>query len=317
MPKLPALDRMFITAAWLQSIIYGVNCVLFGVCMYAIFRKKRAHWIIPLSCIYHFSIATVHNIISLIYALRALTNPAVISVPDGSTLYFARVTVLSMTMIGLYIFNVVILHLLLIWRLYLVWDHNLILAIAMLILEIAHFSTGIGAWAMAIRFGVVLTRDSVALLKADLAFNIVLTVCLTSLIAYRLWRAGKDTFGLTGHNAYKPAVYTIIQCGAIYTSSIVVVCALHLSGSRAGVMADYVGIQFATLTPLLLIATLSLGMRLGERDEAQDIVELTFAHPVQVNIAEEIHTCHDDTMDPRPIRRNQSLPTYSDTEKEH
>jgi hypothetical protein len=105
---------------------------------------------------------------------------------------------------------------------------------------------------MVIRFGVVLTPTSKALLKADLTFNIVLTICLTSGIAYRLWRAGKNTFGLTGHNAYRPAIYTIIQCGAIYTSSIVVVCALHLSGSPAGVMADYVGVQLAVSTSVIL-----------------------------------------------------------------
>ncbi|KAG2037419.1 hypothetical protein BDR03DRAFT_1010682 [Suillus americanus] len=82
-------------------------------------------------------------------------------------------------------------------------------------------------------------------------------------------------------------------------------------------MANYVGVQFATLTPLLLIANLHLSVTHGEHDEAPDIVEPTFAQPVQVNIAEEIHTCRDDTMDPRPTWRNQSLPTYGDTEKGH
>jgi hypothetical protein len=67
----------------------------------------------------------------------------------------------------------------------------------------------------------------------------------TSGIAYCLWRTGKNAVGLTSHNIYKPAIYTIIQCGAIYTSSIVVVCALHLARSPAGVMADYVGVQLA------------------------------------------------------------------------
>lgn len=101
---------------------------------------------------------------------------------------------------------------------------------------------------MIIRFGVFLSPTSEALLKADLTLNIALTISLTSGIAYRLWRAGKNAVGLTSHNIYKPAIYTIIQCGAIYTSSIVVVCALHLSGHPAGVMADYVGVQLAVST---------------------------------------------------------------------
>ncbi|KAG1799735.1 uncharacterized protein HD556DRAFT_61722 [Suillus plorans] len=263
--SLPALDRMFITSVWLQCIIYGVNCVLFGVCMYAIFiRNKRAHWIVPFSCIFHFSMATAHIIISFLYALHGLTDPAVISVPNGSTLYFASVTALWSTMTGLYLFNVLVLHFLLIWRFYLVWNRNLILAIILLILEVGHLSTALAAWSVVTHSRVTFASAAWALATADFIFNLVLTICLTSGIAYRLWRAGADTFDLTGHNAYKPAIYTIIQCGAIYTSSIVVICVLRLSGKPAGLVAPYVGIQFATLTPLLLIVSLKFGVRHDE-----------------------------------------------------
>ncbi|KAG1776967.1 hypothetical protein EV702DRAFT_1104532 [Suillus placidus] len=307
---LPALDRMFITSAWL-------HCVLFGVYIYAMsIRKRRAHWIIPLSCICHFSIATAHNILSLFYALQGLTNPAIIFVTDGSILYISRVTALSMTMIGLYLLNVGIIFL----SFYLVWDHNLILTAVMLILEAGHLATAVASWSVVVRLGFFFRPAFDALLKADFILNLVLTICLTSGIAYRLWRAGKDTFGLTGHNAYKPAIYTIIQCGAIYTSSIIVVCALHLSGSPAAVMGDYVGVQVATLTPLLLIVNLSLGVTHGEHGETSDTAEPTFAQPaqpVQVSITQETHTHPDDTMELRPTRRNQSLRTYGDDEKGH
>ncbi|KAG2153726.1 uncharacterized protein EDB93DRAFT_211319, partial [Suillus bovinus] len=100
-----------------------------------------------------------------------------------------------------------------------------------------------------------------------------------------------------GHNAYKPAIYTIIQCGTIYTISIVVVCALQLSGNPAGLMATHVGVQFATLTPLLLITDIR-GTRREHDDDPPDTVEPTFARPVEVNIAEEIHTHPRETCDP-------------------
>ncbi|KAG2062649.1 hypothetical protein BDR04DRAFT_1040026, partial [Suillus decipiens] len=239
--------RMFITSLWLASMIYGMHayapCVLFGVCIYAIFiRKKGAHWIVPVSCVYHFSLATANNIISLLYALQGLTNPAIISVPDGSTSFFARATALSMTMVGLYTLNV-ILEIGHFCRLvYLSW-----LAVQVLILPPC-VATAVASLSMAIRFGVISTSDSENLLTACFTFNLVLTICLTSGIAYRLWRAGKDIFGLTSHNVYKPAIYTIIQCGAIYTSSIVVVCVLFLARKPASVMSTYVGIQLAVST---------------------------------------------------------------------
>ncbi|KAG1904262.1 uncharacterized protein F5891DRAFT_1013668 [Suillus fuscotomentosus] len=261
----PAVDRMFITSVWLQCIIYGAykfNCVLFGVCMYVIFiRNKSAHWIVPLSCIFHFSMATVHIIISFLYALQGLTDPAVISVPYGSTLYFASVTALWSTMTGLYLFNVLVLHFLLIWRFYLVWNRNLVATIILLILEVGHLATALAAWGMVTHSREIDEPIALHVATALFILNIVLTIYLTSGIAYRLWRAGADTFDLTGHNAYKPAIYTIIQCGALYTSSIVVICILRLSGKPAGLVAPYVGIQFATLTPLLLIVSLKFGVR--------------------------------------------------------
>ncbi|KAG1746138.1 hypothetical protein EDB19DRAFT_379798 [Suillus lakei] len=315
--SLPAMDRIFVTSAWLQSIIYGVNCVLFGVCMYAMFhRHKRAHWTIPASCIFHFSIATAHNILSLFYALQGLTNPAIISVPDGSILYFLRITALSMTMSGLYILNVLVLNLLLIWRLYLVWNRNLILAIVMLIVEAVHLAIAIASWAVIIRFGVVFSTTFEALLKACFTLNLALTISLTSGIAYRLWRAGKDVCGLTDHNAYRAAIYTIIECGAIYTSSIVVLCAMNLSGSDVGIMANYVGIQIATLAPLLLIASLSLDLH-GENNETLNTMGPIFTQPVQVNITEEIRTYPDDTTDSRPAWKNQRMRSCDDNEKGH
>ncbi|KAG2119937.1 uncharacterized protein F5147DRAFT_767401 [Suillus discolor] len=208
--------------------------------------------------------ATAHIIISFLYALQGLTNPAVISVPNGSTLYFASVTAFWSTLTGLYLFNVLVLHFLLIWRFYLVWNRNLILAIILLILEVGHLSTALAAWAIVTHSGVIFESTALHIATALFILNLVLTICLTTGIAYRLWRAGVDTFGLTGHNAYKPAIYTIIQCGEIYTSSIVVICVLRLSGKPAGLVAPYVGIQFATLTPLLLIVSLEFGVRHDE-----------------------------------------------------
>jgi hypothetical protein len=83
------------------------------------------------------------------------------------------------------------------------------------------------------------------LLKTGLALNLVITVTVTSGIAYRLWRAGRSVFDLTGHNVYKAAMYTIIESGALYTSSIIVLSALVIDNNLAGAMALNVNIQIA------------------------------------------------------------------------
>jgi hypothetical protein len=50
---------------------------------------------------------------------------------------------------------------------------------------------------------------------------------------------------MTGHHSYKVAIYTIIESGAIYTISIVVLCGLYQSGSEAGIFAINAATQIA------------------------------------------------------------------------
>ncbi|KAG2125409.1 hypothetical protein DEU56DRAFT_825489 [Suillus clintonianus] len=310
---LPAADRMSITSAWLESIVYGISCMLFSVCMHVLFnRGKRAHWVIPVSCFFHFSIATAHNICCLFRSLQAFTNPAIISVPNGSILYLLRPTTLALTMAALYIMNTFALNLLLIWRLYVVWNHNRILAIIMLILEAGRISTAVAAWAVVLRFRQVFSHTVFALSKTSFALDFVFTVSVTSGIAYRLWRAGKDVSHLTDHNAYKAVIYAFIECGAIYTSSILVLSALSMSGSLAGVMAIDVNVQIATLTPLLLLVSVSRS--LTKSDLHFDIpatTGLVFVRPVQVNMTEGICTHPVETMD-SSLRKTHSMRSYHD-----
>lgn len=86
---------------------------------------------------------------------------------------------------------------------------------------------------------------ALALGKASCAFYLALTISVTSGIAYRLWRAGQDVSDLTGHHSYKAAILTIIESGAIYTISIVVLCGLYQSGSEAGIFAINAATQIA------------------------------------------------------------------------
>ncbi|KAG2125451.1 hypothetical protein DEU56DRAFT_571469 [Suillus clintonianus] len=313
--SIPAVNRMFLIAAWLESIVY-VNCVLFVVCMYALFSgHKKVHWINASSCIYHISVATAHNIICLIVALQAFTNPAVISVPDGSSLYLLQYTGLTRAMTGLVILNAFGLNILLIWRLLVVYNYNRILGFVMVTLETGQFTLSIVEWVLIpIELGHI-SNTILALGKASCALDLALTISVTSGISYRLWRASRNVNGLTSSNAYKAAIYTIIESGAIYTASVVVVCALFQIDSNAGIIGVGVAVQISTLTPLFLIASISFGlMQRNTRSEAVITMGPTFARPIQVTITEEIRTHPIDTVDSssRSTGKSQSIRSYHD-----
>ncbi|OAX36821.1 hypothetical protein K503DRAFT_772138 [Rhizopogon vinicolor AM-OR11-026] len=313
---LPSVDRMFITSAWLESILYGINCVLFGTCVYILFnRRKKAHWITLAACTFHISIATAHSILTLFRSLQAFTNPAIVSVPDGSSLYLVKHTALFFAGGTLHLLNGFALNFLLIWRLYVVW-HNCWILIVMLTLEAAHIATSVAAWVLLFQTSPVFLRRTTQFVDAGLSFDLAVTVLVTSGIAYRLWRAGRNVSDLTGgQNAYKAAIYTIIESGAIYTSSIIVVTGLVISGSLAGVVALNVNIQISTLAPLLLIARLGLGMTHGDSKQSETLSAAgpSFARPVQVNITEEISTYPIDAVNSSSKSTQRSAQSYHDS----
>lgn len=310
-----AINRMFITAALLESILYGVNCVLFGVCMYALFSApKQLHWILnTLLCVFHISIATAHNILSLLLFLEAFTNPAIVSIPNGTIIYLFKSTPFTETMGGLFLLNGLALNLLLIWRLYVVWNCRWIVAFVMLILEATQFATGVANLVMLIT-NRIFSNTAIALGNTSCACDLALTISVTSGIAYRLWRASRDVSGLASHNFYKTAIYTVIGSGAIYTSSIVVVCALYQSSSNAFSVAINVATQISTLTPLLIIASVSFGLMHSAYHEASTFTEPTFTRPIQITITQETRTHPIYTMDSitESTEKTQSVRAYHD-----
>lgn len=206
------------------------------------------------------------------------------------------------------------LNLLLVWRLYVVWNHNWILAFVMLILEAGQLATAVVSWVLVIT-GHTFSHIALALGKASCAFYLALTISVTSGIAYRLWRAGRDVSDLTGSNSYKAAIYTIIESGAIYTISIVVLCGLYQSGSEAGIFAINAATQIATMTPLFLIASLTFGLMRGHdtHAEAPTTIAPTFARPIQVTVTQETRTHPIDTVDSSTrstIGKSQSIRAY-------
>jgi hypothetical protein len=109
-------------------------------------------------------------------------------------------------------------------------------------------ATALTAWALVLRFGQVFSLGVHDFGNASFAFNLAVTIAVTSGITYRIWHAGRSTSDLTGDNTYKVVMYMVIESGAIYTSSIIVLSGLVMSGNQGGVMGINVNIQIAVGT---------------------------------------------------------------------
>ncbi|KAG1835432.1 hypothetical protein EV424DRAFT_806 [Suillus variegatus] len=306
------LDRLFIISIWFESMVYGINCVLFGACIYILAnRNRRSHRVLVTSCIFHILVSTAHSIISLLLSLQGLTTPSIIAVPNGSSIYFVSPTTFMLTNLGLFLCNVLAQDLLLIWRLYVVWNHNWKLVIPSLILEVAHIACAIIAVFLIAQPNEHLFSHNVqAFGKASWSLGLCLNTGVTFGIAYRLWLAGRETSHLIGRNVYTAAMFTVIESGAIIASCTFVMFVLDVAGSPSGFMGFNVAVQIATTTPLLIITRLGLGLtNIGTHFDKSSSPTVTFA-PVQIDVTEDTCTYPMSPMSPFATRKTGSMQSF-------
>lgn len=131
-------------------------------------------------------------------------------------------------------------------------------------------------------------------MSLDLLFN----TCVTSGIAYRLWLAGRDVSDSADRNVYKSAMFTIIESGALMASCTVVMFALDIAGSPAGLIGVSVSCQIA----------LGLGLTKGDdHSRKSSSLAVTFAPPVHINIVEDNRTY---PMESRFTRKAVSIQSF-------
>lgn len=84
--------------------------------------------------------------------------------------------------------------------------------------------------------------------KASWSLGLFINTCITFGIAYRLWLAGREVSDLTGRDAYKAAMFTVIESGALVASCTLIMFILDVTGSPSGFMAFNVAMQIAVGT---------------------------------------------------------------------
>ncbi|KAG2121254.1 hypothetical protein DEU56DRAFT_865082 [Suillus clintonianus] len=298
----PTINRMFLTSVWFESVVYGINCVLFGACIWILVnRNRKSHRVLFASCIFHISVSTAHSVISLLISLEAFTTPWILSIPNGSTVYIVAPTTYMLTNLALFVSNVLAQDLLLIWRLYVAWNYNWKLVIPALILEVVHIACAIVAVFLIAQPNHHLFSHNVqAFGKASWSLGLFLNTAITCGIAYRFWYVGQKVSDHTGRNAYKAAMFTVIESGALIASCTVVMFILDVVGSQAGFMAFNVAVQIASTTPLLIITRLGLGATNTDTNFGKSSApSMTFAPTVQIGVTQ--HTSTFPTTPTTPI----------------
>ncbi|KIJ67461.1 hypothetical protein HYDPIDRAFT_84009 [Hydnomerulius pinastri MD-312] len=230
------LAQMYLTCGWLEAIFFGI-CILFAFCIFVLgVSRNSSRRILLFASFVQFVLAAAHVIISLVQLLQAFTHSvdagraeAYYSDPGGNNLFIAGFVV--------YITNTFVQELLLMWRLYVLWDRNLRICIPP-VRPIYASPTG--------RIDLtVLSHDVHVYGLTGWGLETAVNLSSTLGIAYRLWKAEKKTAVLTKHFNYKSSMLIIVECGALITTCTAIMFGLYSSGKPMGIVGVGVATQVA------------------------------------------------------------------------
>lgn len=277
--------------------MYGTNCVLFCICLFILLGNNGAsRKTLLLSSVVQFSLATAHVIISLLELMTAFATSA-----SAADKYFADPGGNELFVGGFYVYivNTFAQELLLIWRLYVIWDRNFKICIIPFVLWMLHCSiASIAVSGFIPATATPLTRNVHSYGLAGWGLETGVNFLASGGIAYRLWHAGRRTAILTGrHNFnYKASFLIIIECGALITTCTAIMFALYAANKPEGLVGVGAATQIATISPLLIITR--VGFAMSKRKPVSTATTFsTFPNALQVNVNRVFDTYGDYPLD--------------------
>ncbi|KAF9231911.1 hypothetical protein BU15DRAFT_81850 [Melanogaster broomeanus] len=269
------LAQMYLTCGWIEAIFFGMKILL-------------------LASILQFLLAAARAIISIAELLESFTYSLYGADiyyldPGGNELFIAGFAV--------YVTNSFIEELLLIWRLYVLYGKNIKICIPSLVLWLAQ--VGVASVAVSGFHPLEATSKSYAIHVFSLAawgLEAAVNLSATLLIAYRLWKAERRTASLSSHFNYLSSILIIVECGALITTSTMIMFVLYTSGHPVGIVGIGVATQLATMAPLLIIAR--FGIITGHTQSAAAAAELesSLSNPIEVSVARDENRLSDFPM---------------------
>ncbi|KAG2743179.1 hypothetical protein P692DRAFT_20785286 [Suillus brevipes Sb2] len=238
--------------------------MLFSACVRAISFRTRspAHKLLLFATSFQFAMATAHVILVFVQAMIAFTNPTIAATPDGANLYYATTggNHIFLASQSVFVVNSFAQELLLIWRLYVVWNQNIKVCILPLIMWIAHCTTAsIAVVLLAPKNSSIFSETARAFALCGWSLEMILNVTVTAGIVYHIWRTGRRTAAMTSYFMYRSTIMMIVESGALVPACTCTLFCLWVVGNIAGTVGINIAVQVATMTPLLIIVRTGLG----------------------------------------------------------
>ncbi|KII83808.1 hypothetical protein PLICRDRAFT_442485 [Plicaturopsis crispa FD-325 SS-3] len=310
---LPPLDKINIISIWTGTVLFGINLVLYSVCLFVL-KRGRAHrssWVLGATSTLLLVLATAHISISLKQLVEAFVDIPKLGEPQGSILYWTvNTNPAEVTKTYIYVIIGWIQDCILTWRMYVVYGRNWKLCLLPLVIVNAQIGSALFSAFQLSRPGADITSTAVrssafAGWSLDLAINVGITLA----IAGRLWYMGRSVArAMSSHlprppNKYDSAIFTVIESGALFTTATIVILVLYCSDTAVALSFIDVATQLAATTPLLIVVRVGLGLTHGlprqagggktarmDNSDYRPAINVASSRGVEVNVIHDIVT---------------------------
>ncbi|KAH6909986.1 hypothetical protein BKA70DRAFT_181897 [Coprinopsis sp. MPI-PUGE-AT-0042] len=237
----PKTFAPYIGAVFMETFLYGIYIVLFGICCFVLMRRHKAlHMVLLIFAICMFALATA----DIIYTYDIFFNKLLVGTAKFKTLYPKYV---------MFVTNTVLADTLLLYRCFVVWGckKRVVLGPAVLL-----FAATI--------VGYLFEGASMSLFQHSwvyLAMTFALNTILTALTAGRIWYLARTTKTIIDEGLlkrYNTTIAMLIESGLIYSIYMTFNLAFQ-SNTTANALLDAGLIQIVGIVPTLMVVQVGLG----------------------------------------------------------
>ncbi|KAI0718520.1 hypothetical protein C8T65DRAFT_638251 [Cerioporus squamosus] len=215
------IDEAYLIAGWLESSFWGLYSLMLFMTVYDIWRR-RGHGINLFttgSIALLYTLATSHMALALVRLIQGF-----IFYRDtiGPVLYFANISVrLNMAKDYVYITNMALGDLVVVWRLYVVWGRNAWVSILPVLMVVGEFVAGYGSisqWLLPNPVPETMVRWGTSMFAISLATNVLVTTTIASRIWYITSRS-RSALGVSSNNRHARVFLLIVESGALISAA--------------------------------------------------------------------------------------------------
>jgi len=230
------LDEAEIVSLFVESSLYGVFCVAFVITVYILFFRRetgRVNYPLLAASIIMWILSTIHVSIDLWRMLDAFYFYR--DLPGGPLRYFSDVSKLTHVFkSAVYISHTCVGDSLVVYRAHAVC-RNYAITLLLCLMVLGSAVSGYGSiYVLAhMQPGSIFSS---ALAPWITSFNVITAatnIIATALIAFRIWQIQKPVSILSRRHSLNPVISIIVESGAIYAASLILLTALYTTDNDA------------------------------------------------------------------------------------